>query len=97
MKNEVILLVPEAPAPKAAQMDVRARKGPIEALRLGTLGNSKANADPLLRLMVETVHGEVSLRSVVSLSKANASVAASAEIYDRLASETDLVISAMAD
>ena len=97
MANELILLVPEAPAPKAEKVDLRIRKGPIEAVRLGTLGNSKANADPLLRLMVESVRAEVPLRSVVSLNKTNASVSGSDEIFERLAAETDLVISAMAD
>ena len=97
MANDLILLVPEAPAPKAQTVDLRLRKGPIEAVRLGILGNSKANAESLLRLMVETVRGEVPLRSVVALNKNNASVAASSEIFDRLASETDFVISAMAD
>ena len=97
MTNELILLVPEAPAPKSEKVEMRERKGPLETVRLGTLGNSKANADPLLQFMVQTVHGEVPLRSVVALNKSNASVAASNEILARLASESDLVISAMAD
>lgn len=97
MANELILLVPEAPAPKAEKWGVRVRKGPTGALRLGTLGNSKANADPLLRLMVETVRAEVPLGSVVSLNKTNASIPGSDEVLERLASESDLVISAMAD
>ena len=97
MANDLILLVPEAPAPKAETVQARLRKGPIEAVRLGILGNSKANAESLLRLMAESVRGEVPLRSVVSLNKNNASVAGSSEILDRLASEADLVISAMAD
>jgi hypothetical protein len=77
MSNELILLVPEAPAPKSEKVEMRERKGPLETVRLGTLGNSKANADPLLQFMVQTVHGEVPLRSVVALNKSNASVAAS--------------------
>ncbi len=97
MVNELILLVPEAPAPQAEKRDIRERKGPTGTLRLGTLGNSKANADPLLRLMVEAVRAEVALKSVVSLNKTNASVPGSDEFLERLASESDLVISAMAD
>ena len=97
MANELILLVPEAPAPKAEKRGVRERKGPTGTLRLGTLGNSKANADPLLRLMVEAVRAEVALKSVVSLNKTNASVPGSDEFLEWLASESDLVISAMAD
>ena len=73
------------------------RKLGTGGIRLGVLDNSKANADPLLQFMVQTVHGEVPLRSVVALNKSNASVAASNEILARLASESDLVISAMAD
>lgn len=97
MANELILLVPQAPAPKSETMHPRMRKGPIETVRLGILGNSKANAEPLLRLMADTVRGEVPLRSVVALNKTNASIGASNEILERLARETDFVISAMAD
>ncbi len=97
MANELILLVPEAPAPKAAKRDIPERKSPSGPLRLGTLGNSKANADPLLRFMVEAVRAEVPLKSVVSLNKTNASTPGSDEVLERLANESDLVISAMAD
>ena len=47
--------------------------------------------------MVEAVRAEVALKSVVSLNKTNASVPGSDEFLDQLASESDLVISAMAD
>ena len=97
MPNELILLVPEAPAPQAEKREKRERKSPSGPLRLGTLGNSKANADPLLRFMVEAMRAEVPLKSVVSLNKTNASVPGSDEILEQLASESDLVISAMAD
>ena len=97
MANELILLVPEAPAPKADNGSVRERKPPTGTLRLGTLGNSKANADHLLRFMVEIVRAEIPLSSVVSLDKTNASVSASGGFFEQLASESDLVISAMAD
>ena len=97
MKNELILLVPAAPAPAPDQAAARTRKSAGRPLRLGTLGNSKANADHLLRLLVDTVRADVPLESVVSLDKNNASVPGSSELLAQLASEADLVISAMAD
>ena len=90
-------MVPEAPAPQAEKREKRERKSPSGPLRLGTLGNSKANADPLLRLMVEAVLAEIPLKSVVALNKTNASVPGSDAILEQLAADCDLVISAMAD
>lgn len=96
MSDELILLVPEAPAPQAdpGLADIRKRAG---MLRLGTLDNSKANAEPLLRLVTEALRGQVELKSVVALNKNNASVPARDTVYEQLANESDLVISAMAD
>ena len=97
MANELILLVPEAPVPQADKPQTQQRKSAGGPLRLGTLGNSKANADPLLRLMVEAVLAEIPLKSVVALNKTNASVPGSDAILEQLAADCDLVISAMAD
>lgn len=97
MANELILLVPEAPAPQSEKRVVRERQRLGGGLRLGTLGNSKANAEPLLRMIAEAAASEVPVKSVVALNKTNASVPASPGMYERLVSESDLVISAMAD
>ena len=97
MTDELILLVPEAPAPQNASAGARERPRIAGGVRLGTLDNSKANAEPLLRMIAEAVAREVPLKSVIALNKNNASVPASPALYERLTSESDLVISAMAD
>jgi hypothetical protein len=96
MTGNVLLVVPEAPAPggTAAVAERRIDRGRI---RLGVLDNSKANADHLLRFMVEEVKASVPIASVVSLRKASVSLPAPAEILDHLAAEADVVVSAMAD
>ena len=66
-------------------------------LRIGTLDNSKSNADHLLRMLIEGLQAQTQVASVVSLRKPSVSEPASAKVLDRLAAEADVVISAMAD
>ena len=96
MSQKVRLVVPEAPSPQAvAATETRAvAKGGI---RLGVLDNSKGNADHLLRMVVEGVKALLPVASVIALRKDSVSLPAPADILDRLAAESDYVISAMAD
>jgi hypothetical protein len=96
MSGKVILVVPEAPVPAAAEL-TQQRKAGKGGLRLGILDNSKGNADHLLNFIVEGVKGLLPITSVVSLRKATVSLPAPADIIDQLAQEADFVVSAMAD
>jgi hypothetical protein len=92
----VRLVIPEAPAQQAVSAPApRSIKG--KGLRLGTLDNSKSNADHLLRMLIEGVKAEIPIESVVSYRKPSVSEPAAHDILDRLTEEADVVISAMAD
>ncbi len=96
MSGRILLVNPEAPAPdKPVTVDERAIKR--SGIRLGTLDNAKANADHLLRFIVEGVQAALPVASVVSLSKPNASTPASKQVLERLTQETDCVVGAMGD
>ena len=96
MTGRVKLVVPEAPVPATAAAKEK-RKFAQGGLRLGILDNSKGNADHLLKFIVDGVKALVPVASVVSLRKGSVSLPAPADILDRLAAETDFVVSAMAD
>ena len=96
MTGRVKLVVPEAPVPVTAAAKEQ-RKFAQGGLRLGILDNSKGNADHLLKFIVDGVKALVPVASVVSLRKGSVSLPAPADILDRLAAETDFVVSAMAD
>ncbi len=94
--GKIFLVVPDAPMEAVAQMKTsRTLSG--RGIRLGVLDNSKANADHLLKLIVEGVQKEYKVDSVVIKRKPASSRPATDEMLDQLAKEADLVISAMAD
>ena len=97
MVSKVLLVVPEAPVQEAVSASQQRTLGAGAGLRVGTLDNSKSNADHLLALLVEGMKAQLPVASVVSLRKPTPSLPADAEVLDRLAEETDVVISAMAD
>jgi hypothetical protein len=97
MSDKVIVLVPEAPVPAAESTAPEPRRLPAGKLRIGLLDNGKGNADHLLRFVLEGLHAELAVESVVSLRKASVSLAAQPEILDRFVAETDFVVTAMAD
>ena len=96
MTDRILLVVPEAPAQQAvagtAQRTISAK-----GLRLGTLDNSKSNADHLLAILVAGLQAQLPIDSVVSLRKPTPSLPAEADVLERLAKEADIVVSAMAD
>jgi hypothetical protein len=97
MSQKVFLISPEAPLHQFAgpgkQREIKAGSG----IRLGTLDNTKGNADHLLAFVVESMRKLVPIASVVSLRKNNPSTPAPKPVLDQLFAETDFVISAMAD
>lgn len=96
MIQKIRLVVPEAPSTQAVEATA-ARAVAKGGIRLGVLDNSKGNADHLLRFIVDGVKALLPVASVVSLRKDSVSLPAPAEILDRLAAESDYVVTAMAD
>ena len=96
MTDAVMWIIPEAPAPAAAQSTVE-RKATGASLRLGILDNSKSNADQLLALIVEGVKQQYPHAAIVRTRKPGPAIGASVEVLAQLERETDVVIAAMAD
>ena len=94
--GKIFLVVPDAPMEEVAQLKT-SRTLSSRGIRLGVLDNSKANADHLLKLIVEGVKKDFKVDSVVYKRKPASSRPATDELLDELAKEADLVISAMAD
>ena len=94
--GKIFLVVPDAPIEEVAQLKSNRTLGSA-GIRLGILDNSKANADHLLKLIVEGVKREYQVDSVVIKRKPTSSRPATDQVLDELAKEADLVISAMAD
>ena len=94
--GKIFLVVPDAPIEEVAQLKT-SRTLSSRGIRLGVLDNSKANADHLLKLIVEGVKKEFKIDSLVIKRKPASSRPATEEILNELAQEADLVISAMAD
>jgi hypothetical protein len=92
---KIFLVVPDAPIEEVAQL--KASRKLTGGIRLGVLDNSKANADHLLKLIVDGVKKEYQVDSVVIKRKPASSRPATEQMLDELAREADLVISAMAD
>ena len=97
MSEKVFLISPEAPPHQFAgageQRVIRAGRG----IRLGTLDNTKGNADHLLAFVVEGLRKLLPVESVVALRKNNPSTPAPKNVLAQLEAEADFVISAMAD
>ena len=97
MSDTVFLISPEAPPHQfGAAGEQRAIK-PGKGIRLGTLDNTKGNADHLLAFVVENIRKMMPVESVVALRKNNPSTPAPKNVLDNLEAEADFVISAMAD
>ena len=94
--GKIFLVVPDAPIEEVAQLKSNRTLGSA-GIRLGILDNSTANADHLLKLIVEGVKKEYQVDSVVIKRKPTSSRPATDQVLDELAKEADLVISAMAD
>ena len=94
--GKIFLVVPDAPMEGVAQLKPDRKLG-AGGIRLGVLDNSKGNADHLLKFIVDGVKQEFQVDSVVMKRKPTSSRPATEQILDELATEADLVVSAMAD
>ena len=94
--GKIFIVAPDAPAGPTDQLKPQRGIG-RGGIRLGVLDNSKANADHLLKLIVEGVKKDFKVDSVVYKRKPASSAGATPQILDELAREADLVVSAMAD
>jgi hypothetical protein len=98
MSEKVFLISPEAPPHQfGAAGEKRAVTTNTKGIRLGTLDNTKGNADHLLAFVVENIRKMMPVASVVALRKNNPSTPAPKNVLDQLEAEADFVISAMAD
>ena len=96
MVQKTRLVIPEAPSPQTVAV-TETRTVAKGGIRLGILDNSKGNADHLLRYIVDGVKALLPVASVIALRKDSVSLPAPADILDRLAAESDYVLSAMGD
>ena len=94
--GQIFLVVPDAPIETVTQLDANRQLGE-SGIRLGILDNSKGNADHLLRYIVDGIKALLPVASVIALRKDSVSLPAPADILDRLAAESDYVLSAMGD
>jgi predicted ABC-class ATPase len=97
MSDKVFLISPEAPPHQFAGAGEQRAIKTGAGIRLGTLDNTKGNADHLLAFVVEGIRKLVPVASVISLRKNNPSTPAPKNVLDQLEAEADFVISAMAD
>ncbi len=98
MAEKVFLISPEAPPHQfGAAGEKRAVTTSTKGIRLGTLDNTKGNADHLLAFVVENIRKMMPVAPVVALRKNNPSTPAPKNVLDKLEAEADFVISAMAD
>ena len=87
---------PEAPPPAQA-IGAPTKRAAQAGLRIGLLDNSKSNADHLLRFLADAAGESVQITAVVKERKYSASRPLEDAALDKLAQETDFVLSAMAD
>ena len=83
-----VTVAPQAPAPRLAE---------LAGLRLAVLDNSKWNAGNLLRRIVDQLEPLAGLAEVRFYTKETFSRAASPELIERIAGESDLALTAIGD
>ena len=83
-----ITSAPVTPAPRPSS---------LEGIRLGVLTNSKWNASQLLRRVVAHLEVVHSFSSVQHYSKTSFSSPADSALFDQIAKEVDVVITAIGD
>ncbi len=73
------------------------RPATLDGLRLGILDNTKWNASKLLRQIVTQLEAGLAFSAVRVYTKSSFSRLAPPDLLDRIASETDVVITAIGD
>ena len=73
------------------------RLGALDGIRLGVLDNTKWNASKLLRQVVARLEADLAFKGVSHHAKSSFSRPAAADLLDRIAAESDAVITAIGD
>lgn len=73
------------------------RLAALDGIRLGVLDNTKWNASKLLRQVVAALETDLRFASVRTYAKSSFSRLAPADLIDRIAAESDAVITAIGD
>ena len=96
MNNQVFLV---SPVPPFIGTEKTAFQNKIKSstLRVGLLDNGKFNAAAWLDSIAKRLHACTDISGIIKERKASMSSAASPAALERLAKQSDLVISAMAD
>jgi hypothetical protein len=92
----VKILDPTVP-PERAESALAKRDAGLDGKVLGLLNNSKVNGDRLLALVRDELGARYDLREVITLTKAGASTPADDAMLEALASECDVVVTAIGD
>ena len=96
MSRSITILSP-VPEPAAAAAPSPTPAGPSGRIRVGALANGKPNSDRLLDGLLEVVTADPGFVLGPRLSKGSASLPAAPGELQRLASASDLVVTAVAD
>lgn len=81
----------------AEPRELAARLATLDGVRLGVLDNTKWNASKLLRQVVANLEADLTFAGVSHYAKSSFSRTAPAELLDRIAAESDAVITAIGD
>ena len=81
----------------AAALTLAPRVETLQGTRLGVLDNSKWNASKLLRRTVALLESETAPSAINRYTKDSFSRVAPADLLDRMATENDVVITAIGD
>ena len=81
----------------AAPLTLAPRLDTLQGVRLGVLNNSKWNASKLLRRTVALLKADTTPATINLYTKDSFSRVAPAELLDRIATENDVVVTAIGD
>ena len=87
---------PTAPSPEATQ-NLRRSVGDLKGKVVGFIDNSKPNFNLLIDDLAELLRSRYGVKSIVKTGKRSASMPATSQVLDDLASQCDLVVTGSGD
>ena len=87
---------PTAPSPEATQ-NLRRSVGDLKGKVVGFIDNSKPNFNLLIDDLAELLTSRYGVKSIVKTGKRSASMPATSQMFDDLASQCDLVVTGSGD